>query len=72
MTVRFEFEMSDVDAEYLIDVLRSAKTRALYEAGKCIAAGREKHADWYNRHADYLDNLRATVSGGSTRVESVL
>lgn len=72
MTVRFEFEMSDVDAEYLIDMLRSAKTRALHEAGKCIAAGREKHADWFNRHADYLDRLRATVSGGSTRVESVL
>jgi hypothetical protein len=69
MTVRFEFEMSDADAETLIDVLRCAKTRALYEAGKCIAKGSEKQAGWFNRHAAYIDGLRATVAAGSTRVE---
>lgn len=72
MTVRFEFELSDTDAENLIDILRREHTRSMHEAGQCIAKGREKQADWFNRYADYIDELRAKVSAGSTRVESVL
>lgn len=72
MTVRFEFELSDKDAENLIDILRREHTRSMHEAGQCIAKDREKQADWFNRYSDYVDELRAKVSAGSTRVKSVV
>lgn len=69
MTVRFEFELSDKDAENLIDVLRREQTRSLHDAGSAIAKGNEKQAGWFNRYADYIDELKNTVATGSTRVE---
>ena len=69
MTVRFEFEMSDVDAENLLNVLQSARTRAMADAGRCLAKGDEGLAGWLNQHADYLAELKNTVATGSTRVE---
>ena len=69
MTVRFEFELSDTDAENLLDILRREQVRSLHEASQSIAKGREKQADWFNSHADYVNELRNKVLSGNTRVE---
>lgn len=69
MTVKFEFVLSDVDATNLMDILQSAKTKALVEAGKCLIMNNQSGANWYNSHADYIEEIKQKVLAGNTRVE---
>lgn len=69
MAVRFDFVVSDIDAENLMSVLRSASVRTLCDARTAIVNGMMAEADWHNRHADYLDGLREKIASSSVRVE---
>lgn len=69
MTVKFEFTLSDIDATNLMDILHSAKTKALVEAGKCLVNNNQSGANWYNSHADYIEEIKQKVLAGNTRVE---
>ena len=69
MTVKFEFVLNDVDATNLIDILQSAKTKALVEAGKCLVNNNQSGSNWYNSHADYIEEIKQKVLAGNTRVE---
>lgn len=66
--IKFEFTLSDIDATNLIDVLKSAKTKALVEAGKCLTINNQYGANWYNSHADYIEEIKQKVLAGNTRV----
>lgn len=73
MAVKFEFTLSDVDASNLIDIINSEKVRALSRAREFLAGSvtrvDQANADWYNGHADYLEELKQKVLAGNTRVE---
>lgn len=72
MAVKFEFILSDVDAQNLVSILKDERTRMLVQAGKhMVQTGQvaEANAAWYNRHADYLEELTKKILAGNTRVE---
>ena len=73
MAVKFEFTLSDVDASNLISILHDEKVRALARAQEFIKPQMTKvdqaNLDWYNGHADYLEDLKKKVLAGNTRVE---
>ena len=68
MTIKFEFTLSDNDATNLVDILQSAKTKALVDAGKCLVVNNQSGANWYNSHADYIEEIKQKVLAGNTRV----
>ena len=68
MAVKFEFTLSDIDAFNLMDILQSAKTKSLVEACKCLAMNNQSGADWYNSHADYIEEIKQKVLASNTRV----
>lgn len=66
MTVRFQFTLSDIDAENLINIVRDDYLRTLE------MARREKDpaiADWYRRNAEYVDGIRKIMVDGTSRIE---
>lgn len=71
--VKFEFVLNDTDASNLITILHDEKMRAMAKAGEFIAEGNNHvaraNADWYSRHADYLEGLKQKVLAGNTRVD---
>lgn len=71
--VKFEFTLSDVDAENLIGILHDAQLDARYKAQKFIKQKMSRvdqaNLDWYNAHADYLQALKEKILAGNTRVE---
>ena len=69
MTVKFEFTLSDIDATNLMDILQAAKTKALIEAGKCLVMNNQSGHNWYNSHADYIEELKQKVLASNTVVE---
>ena len=72
MAVRFEFELSDRDAENLLGFLHAAYTRELVAASSALSRDQAGEAAWYNRSADYIAQLKKIVAEGSSRVESQL
>ena len=72
MAVKFEFTLSDVDASNLIDIINSEKVRALSRAREFLVGSvtrvDQANADWYNGHADYLEELKQKVLASNTRV----
>lgn len=76
MAVKFEFTLSDIDASNLISILHDEQVRALVRAREFIKKDMtqvdQANFDWYNRHADYLQELKEKVLAGNTRVETVL
>lgn len=74
--VRFEFTLSDVDAENLIGILRDEQERSRAKAREYLSEDMtdvdQANVKWYTAHADYLEELRQRVLGGNTRVVSVL
>lgn len=68
MTVKFEFTLSDIDAFNLMDILQSAKTKALVEAGECLVNNNQSGYNWYNSHADYIEEIKQKVLVSNTRV----
>lgn len=69
MTVRFEFELSDVDAENLLDILHSQYTRTLLNQERAMVKEQTAEAGWYSRHAEYIAQLKAKIAAGSSRAE---
>lgn len=73
MTVKFEFTLNNRDASNLIDILHNEQVRALSRAREFIVGKvtrvDQANADWYNGHADYLENLKQKILAGNTRVE---
>ena len=75
MAVKFEFILSDVDAGNLLDILNGERTRAMSEARFYITRhdpASQSTADWYDRHADYIEELKQKILQGNTRVDSVV
>lgn len=74
--VKFEFTLSDVDAENLIGVLHDEQERTRAKARKYIKPDMsdvdQANANWYTAHADYLEELKQKVLGGNTRVISAV
>ena len=70
MTVRFEFELGDVDAENLLDILHSEYTRTLLKQQGAMVKSQTAEAGWYSRHAEYIAQLKAKVAAGSSRADS--
>jgi hypothetical protein len=74
--VKFEFTLSDVDAENLIGILHNEQVRCLDRGRGFIkrdmSPSDTANLEWYNAHADYLEGLKKKIAAGSTRVESVL
>ena len=68
MAVKFEFTLSDIDAFNLMDILHTAKIKALVEADKCLVNNNQSGANWYNSHADYIEEIKQKVLAGNTRV----
>ena len=73
MAVKFEFTLSDIDAANLIAILHEEKVRIMVKAQEFIKPQMTKvdqaNLDWYNGHADYLEDLKKKVLAGNTRVE---
>ena len=69
MTVRFEFELSDVDAENLLDILHSEYTRTLLNQERAMVKEQTAEAGWYSRHAEYIAQLKAKIAAGSSRAQ---
>lgn len=71
--VKFEFTLSDVDAENLIGILQEEQVRARIKAQRFIKQDMSQvhqvNLDWYNAHADYLEGLKKKIASSSTRVE---
>lgn len=71
--IKFEFTLSDIDASNLIDIIHSAKCKALSDASQFIKSSMTRadqaNLDWYNGHADYLEGLKQKVLDGNRRVE---
>lgn len=67
--VKFEFILEDVDALNLMSLIQDEKTRLLAEAGNHISKGEYGHADWCNKHADYIQGLKEKILAGNKRVE---
>lgn len=72
MTIRFEFELSDTDAENLMDIMNKEKTRCQMAIIKCIGSGNKAEADWYRRHVDYIDELKKKILAGQKSTSSVV
>lgn len=72
MTVKFEFTISDMDAENILGILQDAATNARYKAqlfiSKNMTETDQSCVDCFNNHADYLVKLRTEMAAGSTRV----
>ena len=69
MTVKFEFTLSDVDAENMIDMFNMHKNKMLFKAVSFLAKNDNQMADWYNRQADYVEELKQKILAGNTRVD---
>ena len=76
--IKFEFTLSDVDAQNLISILQDEQVRCLARAREFLDKVNEHggnhraaqaNVDWYNAHADYLEGLKKKIAAGSTRVE---
>lgn len=72
MTVKFEFILSDVDASNLIGILQYEKARTLAKSREFIKPKMNDvdraNLDWYEGHAEYLEELKQKVAAGTTRV----
>ena len=70
--IEFEFTLSDKDASNLIDIIQNAIFNAKFKATKFIkpsmTATDQANVDGYNRHADYLEELKQKVLEGNHRV----
>ena len=64
--VKFEFTVSDVDAENISNILFSAYLDAQEEYFNLLDKG-DGSAEWFKRHAEYVKKLHETVSAGSSR-----
>ncbi len=67
--VKFEFTLEDIDAANLMDLIHEEKCRMLAEAGNHMAKGEHNHADWCNKRADYIEELKVKVLCGNKRVQ---
>lgn len=70
--IKFEFILSDRDASNLMDIINSAKCKALSDAQEFIKPNMssvdEANCNWFNSHADYLEELKQKILEGNTRV----
>ena len=69
MAVKFEFTLSDVDAENMIDMINTYKNQMLFKAVSFLSKNNSQMADWYNRQADYAEELKQKILAGNTRVD---
>lgn len=69
MAVKFEFTLSDVDAENMIDMFNMHKNQMLFKAVSFLSKNDDKMADWYNRQADYVEELKQKILAGNSRVD---
>jgi len=65
MSVRFEFELSDEEAQDLVDILTNAKLGAL---DRSYHDDNPLHREWWRLRAPYLLALAEKVAKGSRRV----
>ena len=72
MTVRFEFELSDTDAENLMDIINKEKARCQMSIIKCIGSGNQAEADWCRRHVAYIDELKKKILAGQKNTDPVV
>lgn len=70
--VKFEFVLTPIDAQNLIDCINSAHCaameRAMTYSSRPMSRTDDANANWYAAHADYLRKLQAIVTAGSTIV----
>lgn len=69
MAVKFEFTLSDVDAENMIDMFNAHKNQMLFKAGSFLAKNDDQMAYWYNCQSDYVEELKQKILAGNTRVD---
>ena len=71
--IKFEFTLSDIDAQNLIDCINTAKVTAMETSASFIKESMtnvdETNMHWYKDHAEYLDGLKQQVTHGSTRIK---
>ena len=75
--VKFEFELSPIDAENFADLFRQNKCRLMEKiidemVNKQNRTEEEKvaHIDWYERHIAYMDEIQEKVIGSSKQVRT--
>lgn len=66
--IRFEFELSEIDAENFMQMLDMAINHAVESASDAQWDGKQEEAEWFWKHAEYLRGLKLVVAKGSTRV----
>lgn len=63
--IKFEFELSDIDAENLFNILHHDRMRLLtkYYELKADGVAMRRELNWYAERIRYLDELAATIFG---------
>lgn len=72
MAVEFKFTLSDLDATNLIGVINDAKFMAMERAQEHMVGKTnvdQINADWYHRHAKYIEELKQKVLSGVVQTE---
>lgn len=61
MAVKFEFTLSDVNAEVLFDVIQRAIVQELVAGGKAIVKNAMDEVEWHNNRADLLQDIKQSM-----------
>lgn len=73
MTVKFEFTVSDVDAENIIGIMREAALKAQLAVDRYtdphLSATDQANRAWWIAHHKYLSALADRMAAGTTRVQ---
>lgn len=62
MAVKFEFTLSDINAEVLFDTIQSAIVNELIKAGKAIVKDEMGEVEWHNARADLLQEIKSSMA----------
>lgn len=73
MTVKFEFTVSEVDAENIIGIMREAALKAQLAVDRYtdthLSATDQSNRAWWIVHHKYLTDLADRMAAGTTRVQ---
>ena len=67
--VKFEFTVTDTDAENIGNILQGAYIAALGDVIKSTAANDAVTASWFEHHAEYIKSLKEKVMSSTVQVK---
>lgn len=67
--VKFEFTLSDVDAENILSIIREPILKYHSLIMDSIIEGNDEMKKYYNSEIDYIENLAKLIARSSSRVE---